>query len=646
MLYERCTHPGNPVADRVKALAMPRLSKCILLSLGLAALVVAARSIAFGQAAQPQISSPNRDASAQKQDSAAASGSTFQVYSRLTVVDVTVTDAKGQPIQGLKESDFTIKEDGNAQPINSFSEVRADLPLNENPAQKLPPGVYTNLQPPPTTSAVNILLLDTLNTTSSDQVALRQESVKYLRSMPRGTRVAVLGLGTSLHILQGFTSDPEVLIAAVESKKNRALPSPFDGTDIDDTLDSMVDNTADDGTAAVLTQFENEQSSFQTDMRNRMTLEALNQIAGYVAGVKGRKNLIWFTSGMPLNIFPTGGNNDLQGMTDYSKDLRKTTDLLTSAEVSVYPVDARALFTNPSLGADRHLDTINKNTGASVGAAEGAFQKKKGDEQLSMLAVAEATGGVAYFNTNGLKEAVAKAIENGANYYSVSYAPPNLAFDGRYHSIEIHVDRPGVHLSYRKGYDADDIARNQIASGITLSATAPEPYGNNLQASMARGVPPSSQVLFDVRVAPSPPPRPSDPPLLGDLDPKLKGKPRVRYDLEYFFPTRQITFTQDATGARAASLQFEVVAYDVFGKLISRLDQKRDLNLTAEQYRQFMSKRGQQYFQQMDLPHGEIFLRVGILDGVSDKVGTLEIPLTVTGKSVPPPSRPGASGGN
>jgi hypothetical protein len=408
----------------------------------------------------------------------------------------------------------------------------------------------------------------------------------------------------------------------------------------------MVDNAADDGTAAVLTQFETEQSTFQTDMRNRMTLEALDQIAGYVAGIKGRKNLIWFTSGMPLNIFPTGGTNDLQGMTDYTKDLRKTTDLLTAAEIAVYPVDARALFTDPSLGADQHLDTINKNTGAKVSAAEGAFQKKKGDEELSMLAVAEATGGVAYFNTNGLKEAVAKAIENGANYYAISYVPPDLTFDGRYHSIDVEVERPGLHLAYRKGYDADDIARNQIANGVTLSASAPEPYGDNLQFSMARGVPPSSQVLFDVRVAPSPPPKPSDPPLLGELDPKLKGKPRVRYDLDYFFPTRQITFTQDASGARTASLQFEVDAYDVFGKLVSRLNQKRDLNLTAEQYPQFMSKRGQQYFQQIDLPHGEIFLRVGILDGVSDKVGTLEIPLTVTGKSAPPTARPGGSGGN
>jgi len=106
------------------------------------------------------------------------------VYSRLTVVDVTATDSKGQPVHGLKRSDFTIKEDGKEQPVSSFAEVSQDLAAAQHAPPRLPPNVYTNAQPAPTTSAVNILLLDTLNTTSSDQVALRQESIKYIKSMP------------------------------------------------------------------------------------------------------------------------------------------------------------------------------------------------------------------------------------------------------------------------------------------------------------------------------------------------------------------------------------------------------------------------------------------------------------------------------
>jgi VWFA-related protein len=622
------------------------LINSILLSLSVAALGAGAAATVLGQAAQPPATSGSPDA-APRQSSPGASGPALQVYSRLTVVDVAVTDDKGDPVHDLKKSDFTIKEDGKTQPIEGFLEVNEDTTAAPRTPPRLPPNVYTNAQQAPSAGAVNILLLDTLNTANADQIALRQESIKYLKSMPPGTRVAVLVLGTSLRLLQGFTSDPALLIAAVDSKKSRALPSPFDSTDIDDTLNSQIDTTVDDGTVAVLSQFENEQSTFQTDMRNRMTLEALNQIAGYVSGIKGRKNLIWFTSGMPLNIFPAGGTNDLQGMTDYAKDLRRTTDLLTEARVAVYPVDAHALSNDASFGVDQSVGVINQHTAGNVATSEMKVQKKKGDQQLSMLAVAEATGGTAYLNNNGLKEAVADAIKNGSNYYIVSYVPPDPSFDGKYHSIDVETDQPGVHLSYRRGYDADDIARNEIAPGISLSAVAPEPYENHMQASMARGVPASSQVLFDVRVAPTAqPPIPSDPPLIGELDPRLKAKPLVRFDLEYFFPTRQVTFTQDANGMYSGSLQFEVVAYDVYGKLLTRLSQKRDLVLTSDKYQEFIKSRDQQYVQQIDLPHGEIFLRVGILDGVSDNVGTLEIPLLVTNKSAASASRPGGNSGN
>ncbi len=618
-----------------------RLGRVVLICLGLSFFVVGmwGHGVGWGQ-----------DTAAGQAASTPDSGVTMQVYSRETVVDVTVTDAKGDPVRGLKASDFTIEEDGKPQPIRGFQEYGKDTPPAVRVPPPLPPNVYTNLQPAPTTSAVNILLLDALNTQSADQVFMKQESIRYLKAMPKGTRVAVLGLSTRLRILQGFTSDPAVLIAVVDSKKNRALPSPFASDDAGDTIGSLMD-VVDDGTAAALAEFQNEQSTFQADMRNRMTLEALNQIAAYVAGIKGRKNLIWFTAGMPLNIFPSGGTQDLQGMTDYAKDLRKTTDLLTAAEVAVYPVDARGLFNDPANSAVNGAKGLSpKNAGgkgAAAANAQMAFLQKTGQELLSMEAVAEATGGVAYYNTNDLKTAVSKAIENGSNYYTISYVPPSLAYDGRYHSINVKVDKPGVKLAYRKGYNADDIANNAIAPGLTLATTAPEPYGNNMQASMGRGVPTSSQLLFDVRVEPTTTaPKPTDPPVMGVLDEKLKGKPLVRYDFQYIFPARQITFTDGPGGSHKGSVEFDVAAYDVYGKLITSLSQTIPLPLTADQYeRMVKSQTPFQFFQQLDLPPGEMFLRVGVLDGVSDKVGTLEIPLTVSKKGAVKTPAAGGNGG-
>jgi hypothetical protein len=380
-------------------------------------------------------------------------------------------------------------------------------------------------------------------------------------------------------------------------------------------------------------------------MRNRMTLEALNQIAAYVSGIKGRKNLIWFTDGMPLNLFPTAGVNDLQGITDYAKDLRKTADLLTAAEVAVYPVDARKLFNVTANEADQHLERITRNTGAVVANQQMAAQQKKGTELLGMEAVAEATGGAAYYNTNDLKTAVAKAVANGANYYTISYIPPDLRFDGRYHSIDVEVNRPNVHLAYRRGYNADDILHNAIDSEVSLATSAPEPYGSNMAASMGRGVPTSSQLLFTVGVTPSAGPAvAAEAAVAGTLDPKLTNKPLVRYEVQYSLPSRQIAFRQDADGTRRCSLEFDLAAYDVFGKRISGLSQTISPRpITPEQFQQTL-RTPLRFIQQLDLPAGEIFLRVGVLDSVSEKVGTMEIPLVVSRKLARPAAPPGKGG--
>ena len=151
----------------------------------------------------------------------------IQVIARETVVDVTVTDAKGNPVHGLKQENFTVKEDNKPQPIRSFQEYTAEA---VRALPKIQPDVYTNLQPPPASAALNILLLDGLNIAPADatdpasvgwsfavQTRVKQEAQKYLQSMPTGTRVSILGLSRGLRVLQGFSSSPALLSAAVET---------------------------------------------------------------------------------------------------------------------------------------------------------------------------------------------------------------------------------------------------------------------------------------------------------------------------------------------------------------------------------------------------------------------------------------------
>ena len=56
--------------------------------------------------------------------------------------------------------------------------------------------------------------------------------------------------------------------------------------------------------------------------------------------------------------------------------------------------------------------------------------------------------------------------------------------------------------------------------------------------------------------------------------------------------------------------------------------QTLNLVLTPEEYEEF-EQTPFKFFLPIDLPPGEVTLRLGVFDGVSRKVGTLEIPLKV-----------------
>jgi VWFA-related protein len=525
-----------------------------------------------------------------------SSAPTLHVTSRETVVDVTARDAKGNAVRGLKQSDFSVEEDGKPQPIRSFTETGQDTAAGAlpKPLPKLPPNVYSNLQPAPVTGVVNIILLDDLNVGPTAQSYSRQEAAKYLRTMPPGTQVALLRLGNGLTILQGFSSDPDVLIAAMNDKKNSIIPAGPPGAD-----------------------------------RNMLTLEGLREVAAFAAGIKGRKNLIWFTVGMKEVTDPQFRS---KSQPDYTPDLHRTYEMLTSARVAVYSVDPRGLANFAAQSAVSGGGPINAQTGAAAaGAQTVAFAYNAGDH-LSMESVAEATGGGAYYDTNGVKEAVAKAVESGANYYTLSYVPPGVKYDGKHHTIHVKVDRPGVRLVYRDEYYAEDPTHIAHAAVPVLAATTPPPQTNTMTASMARFAPPATQLLFDVRVAPTTTaPKPTDPHVMGAIDPKLKDKPLARYDFLYLLPAEQITFTDGTDGAHSGSVEFDIVASDVFGKVITSMSQTMTLPLTNDEYQQFL-KTPFQFLQQLDLPPGEMFVKIGIVDGVSGKVGTLEIPLTVAKK--------------
>jgi hypothetical protein len=242
--------------------------------------------------------------------------------------------------------------------------------------------------------------------------------------------------------------------------------------------------------------------------------------------------------------------------------------------------------------------------------------------------MADETGGKAYYNRNDLDAAVEEAIATGADFYSLSYIPPLTKYDGQYHTIDVEVDRPKLTLQYRPGYTSVDLTKAP-ESADRKSSQAELPPPSALDVAMVHGAVTSTQLLFNIRVTPSAAPaKRGDPLVIGTLSPTLKNKSLVRYDLVFTLPGDQIALVDGPDGTRKASIQLFITAYDAEGKVLNYLGQATKWILRPEQVAQFT----QQLLpvpMQFDLPSGKIFVRLGVLDVASQKIGTLEIPETV-----------------
>src|SRR6202034_4831827 len=93
--------------------------------------------------------------------------------------------------------------------------------------------------------------------------------------------------------------------------------------------------------------------AYELEMRALYTLDCMNQLARYLAGIPGRKNLIWFSASFPIDLLPTGDLPDpFAAMGDSEDEFRETVTLMARSHVAVFPVDARGLMVNPAMNAE------------------------------------------------------------------------------------------------------------------------------------------------------------------------------------------------------------------------------------------------------------------------------------------------------
>jgi VWFA-related protein len=339
---------------------------------------------------------------------------TFSVTARIVVLDVVVTDKKGKLVhrEDLTPADFSVFEDGTPQTIRSFEPpAKHRMPASDKPIVNSAADLKLIGDAP-----VTLLVLDELNSKFEDMSFSRQMMVKYLQSQPavlKEPTVLMIASNTTFQQMHDYTQDRDALIEVVK-KHMPEFPWRMEGSH-------------NSGPGAVERMVQN--------------LAALQQIAQATTGTPGRKNLIWVGNGFPsANLI--GLPNDEAAMIKTA--IRRCTDRLLAARITMYTINPTANST-ATVEADSP-DDLNQ-TGGDAGP------DPFGQGSVSFSNFAPATGGIAYQGRNDLNNIIGEGIDNGQEYYTISYAPTDKSEDSvKFRNIRIVMKDPSLRATTRAGY--------------------------------------------------------------------------------------------------------------------------------------------------------------------------------------------------
>jgi VWFA-related protein len=533
-------------------------------------------------------------------------GLSIRVSSRLVMVDVVVTDKRGQPVLGLKPTDFTVTEKGKPQRISVFTAPNESR--TKPAARALGPGVYSNRPEyrapggPPT-----VILLDAANTPLAEQTNARTQMMKWVIDEYRpGDRVAVFALTEKLVLLSDFTDDPQVLLSvlrqyvAQKSALNSTPSSPVAPAEI--TQPGVVESYV--KTVGELADVHQGELHRVAGHRADITAAAMRSLVPILGGIPGRKNIVWLTAGFPFTLVTHATGQEASGSHMSGDQIAAIQNPETMQDVQVNAATGDGFETGLAAGQQRLYANRIRDiaaqfassqiaiypvdvTGLLPGAAQGSF-----DRQQTMKDIAKETGGQAFVNQNDLHRGVELAFADQAASYTVGYYPADKKWDGGYRTISVKVDHQGVEVRHRSGYYALDPAKE---SENLFAQDLADAIEDKISAT---------QIPFYAKVSAI-----------------EKGKTRVDFMVD-----GDALSTEDSGKGKHLNLNFEVAIFAPDGKQISNRVMKVDKVLPLETYQQIMQQ-GLSVHLDVDTPHGRNVAWIAVRDNHNGYVGTLQAPV-------------------
>jgi VWFA-related protein len=526
-------------------------------------------------------------------DQAAAQGPTFKVQVDYVEVDVLVTDARGNYVRDLKKEDFQVFEDGKPQSVTNFAFVDIPIEHAERPLfakQAIEPDVRTNERP--FDGRIYVTVLDEAHTLPQNTNLVRRAAQKFIdEKLGANDLMAVVfarGVAGGEDFGQEFTSNKRLLNLAVQKFTGTAPPAA--------TLNKMRDyiNTSAQR-AGGMNNPPQDIDRMERETNARKMIDELTAVADWFASVRGRKKtILLFSEGISYDIhdvFANGGNNAASMIMYRMQDFIRSA---TKANVSLYAIDPRGLMAL----SDGNIELVSVGAGDpnAAGLNERGLQEENRLARESLQTFAEETGGFAVVDTNGFANAYDRIVQENSSYYVLAYYPPNPKRDGKFHKIEVRVNRPGMTVRSRRGY-ANASGKVAVPPKSPLSAElrdileSPLPVsglGMKVFASAFKGTAPNASVLLGV---------------------ELRGR--------------------DITTDANSSLELAAFAVDVKGKVKASTRETLSMNLKPETKTR-VEQSGIRLLSRLNMPAGRYQIRIGAHDQSGGALGSvlydLEVP--------------------
>ncbi len=429
-------------------------------------------------------------------------------------VEVLVTNRAGIPVAGLGPEDFVLQVDGKPMPISNFyAEAGGEVRESIGELKRLSDSSFRpqdEVEQNPARRSYVVILIDHTRLRANNRKRVLRSVREAIAGLDENDLVSVVGIEGGLVFYSDFLYDRLAIDRILDDVSRVALQTDIEETErrlifgelargMSGGIQARASLAESDAIISRIRAYAAQQYS-----RGRQSLQLIATVASTMAGVPGRKTLIYVGEGIPTrpgeglyvewtNRFGAGNPDAEIGLrrfdfnTDYTRSIgrydldRPMRELATAANragVTIYSIDAEG----------SHSGEI-RSALTEQGASSETMSVIDENYRAPLEYASKATGGRLLRSSGVLTDQLVQIVNDFGTYYSLGFTAPDAWERGSDHRIRVKVKGKGLLARSRDQVRLP--GPDEREAGATLAALVYQAVDNPLgfRATPGMGIP-------------------------------------------------------------------------------------------------------------------------------------------------------------